>query len=235
MNNKDKKIVDEQEKLLDHLIEYGGRQYINDEIKKYEELPELEPSKEFDDKMHRMFKDAYKDELKHERIRFGKKIAVIAVATVGVISAAAMNIKAVREPVLNFVFHTNGSTTKTKSNIAEDSNTHLNFSFGYIPKGYKCTKEQFLDSKHQIMYKYENSDKNYFYINVQLKEKYNNYINQSSQQDYEILSIDNHKYYYLPGKNQTLMLYKNNNIFTITSTLPKKELLKIAKYIKSAK
>lgn len=73
MNNKDKKIVDEQEKLLDHLIEYGGRQYIDDEIKKYKELPELEPSKEFDDKMHRMFKDAYKEEVRHKRIRFGKR------------------------------------------------------------------------------------------------------------------------------------------------------------------
>ena len=46
MNNKDKKIIEEQDKLLDHLIEYAGRQYIDEEIKKYEELPELEPSKE---------------------------------------------------------------------------------------------------------------------------------------------------------------------------------------------
>lgn len=73
MNNKDNKLVDEQEKLLDHLIEYGGRQYINDEIKKYEELPELEPSKEFDDRMNRMFKDAYKQEVRRENVRFGKK------------------------------------------------------------------------------------------------------------------------------------------------------------------
>ena len=55
MNNKDKKIIEEQDKLLDHLIEYAGRQYIDEEIKKYEELPELEPSKEFDEKMHKMY------------------------------------------------------------------------------------------------------------------------------------------------------------------------------------
>ena len=73
MSNKDNKLVDEQEKLLDHLIEYGGRQYINEEVKKYEELPELEPSKEFDDRMHRMFQDAYKKEVRHDNIRFGKK------------------------------------------------------------------------------------------------------------------------------------------------------------------
>ena len=71
MNNKDKKIIEEQDKLLDHLIEYAGRQYIDEEIKKYEELPELEPSKEFDEKMHKMFQDAYKrsnrDRLKNRR------------------------------------------------------------------------------------------------------------------------------------------------------------------------
>lgn len=33
MNNKDKKIIEEQDKLLDHLIEYAGRQYIDEEIK----------------------------------------------------------------------------------------------------------------------------------------------------------------------------------------------------------
>ena len=39
MNNKDKKTIEEQNKLLDHLIEYGGRQYIDEEIMKSEELP----------------------------------------------------------------------------------------------------------------------------------------------------------------------------------------------------
>ena len=100
MNNKDKKIIEEQDKLLDHLIEYAGRQYIDEEIKKYEELPELEPSKEFDEKMHKMFQDAYKRESRLEHIQLGKKIAVIAVAALLVVSAAAMNIKAVRDCLL---------------------------------------------------------------------------------------------------------------------------------------
>ena len=96
MNNKDKKIIEEQDKLLDHLIEYAGRQYIDEEIKKYEELPELEPSKEFDEKMHKMFQDAYKQESRLEHIQLGKKIAVIPVAALLVVCAAAMNINSVR-------------------------------------------------------------------------------------------------------------------------------------------
>ena len=231
MNNKDKKIVDEQEKLLDHLIEYGGRQYIDDEIKKYEELPELEPSKEFDDKMHRMFKDAYKEEVRHERIRFGKKIAVIAVATVGVISAAAMNIKAVREPVLNFVFKQNGTTNKTQ--LSKKQNSNPKFDFRYIPKDYQLKFKQI--STKQIVYKYKNRQKNNIYIKIQLNTTYDNYINQSDLDNYQELSVNGKKYYFLSGDQNSLLMYKQNNIFSIISSLPKSELLKIANNIKIIK
>ena len=140
MNNKDKKIIEEQDKLLDHLIEYAGRQYIDEEIKKYEELPELEPSKEFDEKMHKMFQDAYKRESRLEHIQLGKKIAVIAIAALLVVSAAAMNIKAVREPVLNFVFHRSVNGNKTNVNSQDNTKDHYDVSFKYIPDGYKQEK-----------------------------------------------------------------------------------------------
>lgn len=158
MNNKDKKIIEEQEKLLDHLIEYGGRQYIDEEIQKYEELPELEPSKEFDERMNRMFEDAYKQEERRERIRFGKKIAVIAVATIGVISAAAMNIKAVRQPVLNFVFHKSNHNNKTNINSKNKSNHDI--AFKYIPNGYELQKKTSSAGSNQITYTFYNKKTN---------------------------------------------------------------------------
>lgn len=227
MNNKDKKLVDEQEKLLDHLIEYGGRQYIDEEIKKYKDLPELEPSKEFDDRMNRMFKDAYKKEVRHENIRLGKKIAVIAVAAVGVVSAAAMNIKAVREPVLNFVFKQNGNNNRIKINQQQKNN--LSFAFKYIPKDYKLTQKQTF-SKH-IVYEYQNSNNESLYIKIQLNKTYNNYIDQSSQEDYSELSIDEKKYYFLSGKQNTLLSYKSNNIFSVIGSLPQSELVKVSNNI----
>lgn len=231
MSNKDKKLVDEQEKLLDHLIEYGGRQYIDEEIKKYEDFPELEPSKEFDDRMNRMFKDAYRKEVRHENIRIGKKIAVIAVATVGVVSAAAMNIKAVREPVLNFVFKQNNSGNKSKMGI--DSTTQKNFIFSYLPNGYVKKSKSFSESEKNIIYKFDNAnEKNIIYVTIQLGQKYSNYIDQSSSDSYEQISYKNHKYYYLAGKKNTLIFYKNNCIFSIMSSLPKSELLKIANALK---
>lgn len=235
MSDQDKKIVGEQEKLLDHIIEYGGRQYIDDEIKKCEDIPELEPSKEFDEKMNRMFKDAYKKEARKENMRFGKKIAVILLAVVGVGSAAAMNIQAVREPVLNFVFNKN-SKDKTKINITENSKSTTNFIFKYMPHNYKFTKKQYLYKGQQIIYKYTNTSKNdYIYINIQLDEKYENYINQSSSKKYEELNHNNHKYYFLEGSQNTLMTYKSNSIITITSTQPQSQLIKIAENIKMKK
>lgn len=235
MSNKDKKLVDEQEKLLDHLIEYGGRQYIDEEIKKYEDFPELEPSKEFDDRMNRMFKDAYRKEVRHENIRIGKKIAVIAVATVGVVSAAAMNIKAVREPVLNFVFKQNGTTNKAQLNNKKKISTPI-FSFNYIPKDYKLTKKTYGGKNNQSTYEYKNTTTNDFiYIRIQSNQKYNNYLNQSSSNEYEELHYKNHTYYFLSGDSNTLMGYKNNCIISIISTKEQNELLKILTSIKTKK
>ena len=231
MSNKDNKNIDEQEKLLDHLIEYGGRQYIHDEVKKYEDIPELEPSKEFDERMNRMFQEAYKNEVHHERVRFGKKIAVIAVAVIGVVSAAAMNIKAVREPVLNFVFHK--SSNKNKANINFTDNNDYNISFKYLPTGYKQQKASYSSDKKQTTYKFYNQKKkDSLHIDIETNQDYNAYINQSSISKYDKITYKNHTYYYLSGDSNTLITYKNHCIISIISTENQTELLKIASSFK---
>lgn len=234
MSDQDKKIVGEQEKLLDHIIEYGGRQYIDDEIKKCEDVPELEPSKEFDEKMNRMFKEAYKKEARKENMRFGKKIAVILVAVIGVGSAAAMNIQAVREPVLNFVFNKNSNGSKTKVNVQENSKEQINFIIGYMPDGYKCTKKQYLDSDNQILYKYESKNNNVIYIKIQLNQTYENYTRLVNN-DYSEITKDSRSYYSIQGNKNRLLWYRNKTIFNIISTLSEDEMIKIAENIKLAK
>lgn len=221
------KRIDEQEKLLDHIIEYGGRQYIADEVKKYEEMPELELSDEFNDRMDKMFKDAYKKEVRKERIQKGKKVAAISVVVLGIVSATAMNVRAFREPVLNFIFKMNGSD-KTKVTVKE--NTTEEFSFQYIPKGYKCTKKQYIDSNNQIIYKYKNANKNCIYIYLQLDQKYNTYQNMDKS-SYSKIEKNKHSYYFIEGNQNKLLWYKNNVIFTISSTLSDNEMIKIAEHI----
>ena len=233
MNNKDKKTIEEQDKLLDHLIEYGGRQYIDEEIKKSEELPELEPSKEFDEKMHRMFQDAYKREARLERFQLGKKVAAIAVAVILVVSAAAMNIKAVREPVLNFVFHRSVNGNKTNINSKDNAKDQYDVSFKYMPDGYKQQKVTYSMNDDQISYQfYSNKLKKDLFINIQIDQDYDSYVNQSSLSKYDKITYANHTYYFLSGDTNTLITYKNHSIISIMSSENKDQLLKIAKSLK---
>ena len=97
-----KKKIEEQEQLLDHLIEYGGKQYIDDEIQKFDELPEMDIPKDFDDRMDKMFKDAYRKEVRKERLHLGKKVAAAAVIVIGAASVTAMNVKAFRRAYIKF-------------------------------------------------------------------------------------------------------------------------------------
>lgn len=222
------KRIDEQEKLLDHIIEYGGRQYIADEVKKYEEMPEMELSDEFNDRMDKMFKNAYKKEVKKERIQTGKKAAAISIIVLGIAATTAMNVRAFREPVLNFIFKTNKTNDKTKVSIK--SGAKENFSFGYIPKGYKCTKEQYLDHQSQIAYEYKNDSDKILYIFLQLKQTYDTYQN-VDKSSYTKIKQNNRVYYSLNGNQNKLLWYKDNVIFSISSVLPDTEMIKIAEHI----
>ena len=233
MNNKDKKTIEEQDKLLDHLIEYGGRQYIDEEIKKSEELPELEPSKEFDEKMHRMFQDAYKREARLERFQLGKKVAAIAVAVVLVVSAAAMNIKAVREPVLNFVFHRSVNGNRTSVNTKDNSNKSYDVSFNYLPNNYKQQKVTYSMDNDRVLYKFYNAKLDEtMYINIEMNQSYDSYVNQSSNSNYDKLTYKNHTYYFPSDKKNKLITYKNHCIITIVSIENQSKLLKIASSLK---
>lgn len=224
------KRIDEQEKLLDHIIEYGGRQYIADEVKKYEEMPELELSDEFNDRMDKMFKDAYKKEVRKERIQKGKKVAAISVVVLGIVSATAMNVRAFREPVLNFIFKMNGSGNKANIKVKQNPKTEDKFSFGYIPDGYKCIKKQYSDKNKQVAYEYKNSKDCYLFIYLQLNQKYDTYQN-IDKSSYTKTEKNTHSYYFIQGKQNKLLWYKNNVIFTISSILSDDEMIKIAEHI----
>lgn len=231
--NMNKKIED-QDKLLDHIIEYGGKQYIDDEIEEFDQIPELELSDEFNQRMDKMFKNAYKKEARKERMHLARRVAAIAIVVLGIVSVTAMNVKAFREPVLNFIFKMNGSDTteiKTGNNIK----TKENYSFSYIPKGYTCIKKHYLDNKSQIIYTYKNKENKFFYIKVQFNETQTSYAKISKNGNYEELFQNNHHFYFLENKNNTLLMYKNNCIFRIIGSLEKNELIRIASAIKIKK
>lgn len=232
MNDKNNKTTDDQEQLLDHLIEYGGKQYIEEEVQKFEDIPELEPSKEFDDKMQAMFKKAYQKEVRKERMQLGKKIAAVFVIVLGIAMVTAMNVKAFREPVLNFIFNRSSNLNdETKVDVKDDSKTKEKFTFGYIPDGYKLEKEQHLHNNTQITYDYKNKNNDYLFIKIQVNQKYSNYLKQSKKDNYEKLNVNKKSYFILKNNKTTLLFYKNYSIFTIISKESQSEIIKIAENI----
>lgn len=226
-----KKKIEEQEQLLDHLIEYGGKQYIDDEIQKFDELPEMDIPKDFDDRMDKMFKDAYRKEVRKERLHLGKKVAAAAVIVIGAASVTAMNVKAFREPILNFIFRSSDNDNRTKVNVQETDNSEDQFQFDYIPKGYEHIKTHYVDDHTQITYEYKNSQNQYLYIKIQTKQTYDTYSNLINN-DYTKLTKENQTYYYIESTKNRLIWYKNSVIFSIISYEPVDELIKISQNMK---
>lgn len=228
--NMNKKIED-QDKLLDHIIEYGGKQYIDDEIEEFDQIPELELSDEFNQRMDKMFKNAYKKEVRKEHMHLARRVAAIAIVVLGIVSVTAMNVKAFREPVLNFIFKMNGSD-KTKVQISNSHTSIDNFSFEYIPKGYTCTKRNKLDSNNQLVYRFENLNNNCIYFYMQLNQDFETYQN-IDKASYVKVQKDNEEFYFSKGKNNKLLWFKNNIIYNISSSLSEHTMIKIAENIKS--
>lgn len=230
MKDKNNKKED-QEILLDHIIEYGGKQYIHDEIEKEENIPEKELPDEFNQRMDKMFQEAYRKESLRERLRAGKKVAAIAVVVLGITTVTVMNVKAFREPVLNFIFKMNGTKNKTKVRVEDASKKKQSFSFNYLPDGYKYVKKWHLYADSQIVYEFQNKKKQHLYINIQLNQTQEAYNDISKNDPYTEITKNNNTYYFLPGKNNTLLFYKDHTIFTIIAKEADLELIKVAENI----
>lgn len=225
-----KKRMEEQEQLLDHLIEYGGKQYIDDEVEKFEELPEMELPKDFNDRMDKMFKDAYKKEVHKERVHLGKKIAAAAVIILGAASVTAMNVKAFREPILNFIFRSSDKSNRTKVDVDETNNNEDQFEFDYIPEGYECTKENYVSDQSYISYEFSNNENDYIYIHIQLNQSFNSYQNMDKS-SYSKITKNNNTYYFIEGNQNKLLWYKKNIIFNISASLDEPSMINIAENI----
>lgn len=228
------KKIEDQDKLLDHIIEYGGKQYIDDEIEEFDQIPELELSDEFNQRMDKMFKNAYKKEVRKEHMHLARRVAAIAIVVLGIVSVTAMNVKAFREPVLNFIFKRNETNNKTQITIHHLDNSKEKYKFKYIPKGYKCTKKQHSDGNTQLVYKYSNTKKDNIYIKIQYNQSYTNY-SKMIKDDYSEIKVNSQNYYFIAGSKNRLLWYHQHTIFNIISTKSESELLNIAKNIKIIK
>lgn len=215
-----KKNNDFEDKILDDLLADA----MDDLYPDFQDLStedEIEPSKEFQDSMEKMFREE-KNRLRGKlfRHRIPRIAAVFALFLV--LAFITINTtSAWKEPLYNFFFRNSEDGETSKVDINEEDNITNQHLPAYIPNGFKLVKNYYTETTNHYNYRFEKKDL-YFLITV-IPNKEDLYIDLSSLEK----TIYNSRTYYTNYKNKILWNY-NNYYFTIVSNVSQREMLKIA-------
>lgn len=220
-----KKNNDFEDKILDDLLADA----MDDLYPDFQDLStedEIEPSKEFQDSMEKMFREE-KNRLRGKlfRHRIPRIAAVFALFLV--LAFITINTtSAWKEPLYNFFFRPANDENKTKVEIATDEEMDMDkYLPDYVPEGFELIENNYNAEIDQYTYRYE-SGNSYFSLMVSSNQE-DLYTNLSSFTEIEY----NHKIFY--GNNMDTILWNNNNYyFLILSNLNQNVILKIADSIK---
>lgn len=219
-----KKNNDFEDKILDDLLADA----MDDLYPDFQDLStedEIEPSKEFQDSMEKMFREE-KNRLRGKlfRHRIPRIAAVFALFLV--LAFITINTtSAWKEPLYNFFFRNSEDMDKTKVEIAEDEEVDMDkYLPEYVPEGFELVEKKYIEEINQYNYRYE-SNTLYFSIMIILNDK-DLYANLSSftKTNY------NHRTYYT--NENTIIWHYDGFYFSILSNLGENEMLKIADSIK---
>ena len=216
-----KKNNDFEDKILDNLLADA----MDDLYPDFQDLStedEIEPSKEFQDSMEKMFREE-KNRLRGKlfRHRIPRIAAVFALFLV--LAFITINTtSAWKEPLYNFFFRPANDENKTKVEIATDEEMDMDkYLPDYVPEGFELVDNNYNHETNQRTYRYE-SDDAYFSIMITLNEE-DLYVDLSSFNNF---SYKNTTYY--TNDNNTLIWNYDGYYFLINSTLNQSENLKIA-------
>lgn len=115
-------------------------------------FPEIEFSKEHEEKMKKMFRQE-KRRLAFKKIsKYSKGVAAGVIAMTVVSGVAVFSVEAWRTKVMNFVF--NDKTTHTEISFVENSETVIvgDVYFKYIPKGFEVIEESVSEISRDIIF-----------------------------------------------------------------------------------
>lgn len=216
-----KKNNDFEDKILDDLLADA----MDDLYPDFQDLStedEIEPSKEFQDSMEKMFREE-KNRLRGKlfRHRIPRIAAVFALFLV--LAFITINTtSAWKEPLYNFFFRNSEDMDKTKVEIAEDEEVDMDqYLPEYVPEGFELVEKNYIEETTQYSIHYE---KNNLYIVILIvTNKEDLYVDLSSFTKIERNGI----IYYKNNKDIIIWNYKNYYFF-LTSNLNQSEMLKIA-------
>lgn len=215
-----KKNNDFEDKILDDLLADA----MDDLYPDFQDLStedEIEPSKEFQDSMEKMFREE-KNRLRGKlfRHRIPRIAAVFALFLV--LAFITINTtSAWKEPLYNFFFRNSEDGETSKVNINEQKDDFNRYLPDYVPEGFELVDNNYNHETNQYTYRYE-SDDAYFSIIITLNEE-DLYVDLSSFNNF---SYKNTTYY--TNDNNTLIWNYDGYYFLINSTLNQSENLKIA-------
>lgn len=226
----DEKIL---EKLLDNMIKKAGIIAIENMESNEEEIPDVEFSKEHNEKMEEIFKKARRLEYEAKMRRKAanrKKVIVLLAATVSIFAFMITCVGAMREGGLAKYFFDDKTEYSEVRKIRDIDNMLKvdNVYFGYVPSGFKYEVAN-NSSTSEVIY-LENGD-NYIVLKMK-KDKWNNKINTESG-EIEDLIINNKDMTYWENENEKFISWQENGYtFVLTTNCNKSILLDIAKEIK---
>ena len=169
----------------------------------------------------------------------GKRVAAIILAILLSFATVTFSVKALREPVIQFLIETYEKFSsiifmndKSENDIIETTDFVLNVIVPtYIPKGYETESEFNDDVAYQSVYTNKNKSSTIMYMQRINDET----IVQTNTENvvYENISINNYSAIYYSNKGtNTIVISGEQYIFTVEGTIEREELLKIANSIK---
>ena len=220
-----KKNNDFEDKILDDLLADA----MDDLYPDFQDLStedEIEPSKEFQDSMEKMFREE-KNRLRGKRFRHRIPRIAAVFALFLVLAFITINTtSAWKEPLYNFFFRPANDENKTKVEIATDEEIDMDkYLPDYVPEGFELVDNNYNKELDQYTYQYQGNN---FYFSIAISSSQEDlYTNLSSFDEIKY----NHTTFYC-NNIDTIIWHYDNHYFLMLSDLNQTEMLKIADSIK---
>lgn len=228
--------------MFDDLIKKAGTAAIleMENERANEEVPEVEFSKEHEEKMKKFFEEYRKqeaekkaqNEITTKRYKVRKMVA-LAAATVLVLALGISTVGAWKGNMLGSYLKNNGEYSDLLNGMPERSLTVENVYFGYVPEGYEfeCIKD---GTKATYVKFVTNDEEKYFYLEVDTNA-YREKVNTESGNIEELVVNNKDMIYSESDGLKILTWFENNAQNALYSNLTEKELIKIAEKIEFLK
>lgn len=238
------------ERMLDNLIEEAGPIAIKNMESNPEDVPEVEFSKEHEEKMKKIFAEARKemdnqrkikvdetarevesaDNKVHKRKSKTRKFIILAAALILALGLVTTS-SGWRESFMKYFLDMKDEYSDVK-NVNPNGNSMIieNIYFGYIPEGFKY--EVLDDTSSFNFIEFINEDK-YFILKI-IKNKWSGQVNTEGKKIEDIVINNKDMIYYENDNEKCISWQEDKKTCVLTTNLEKEILLEIAEKIKIA-